>query len=47
MKFSLFDDTLRDWQKTHRILNELSIDRCIFVQEISARAIDDAYIPLW
>ena len=47
MKFSLLMTYSGTEKKTHRILNELSIDRCFFVQEISARAIDDAKIPFW
>ena len=33
--------------KVHRFFNEFPIDRCFFVQEMPARAMDDAYIPVW
>ena len=47
MKSSLLDDILRVWKKVHRIFNDFSIDRRVFLQEMPARAMDNAYIPAW
>ena len=47
MRSFLIDDILRDWKKVHRLFDEFPIEPCFFAQEMPARAIDDAYIPVW
>ena len=47
MSSSFLGDILRDCKKIHFVFNEFSMDRCFFVQEMPACAIDDAYVPIW
>ena len=46
MRSSLLDEILWERQKVHRTSNEFSIDHCFFLQEMPARAIDNADIPV-
>ena len=46
MRYTLLDDILRGWKKVHRIFNEFPIEICFFVQEMPARAIDNADTPV-
>ena len=47
VRSSFLGDVLRNWKKVHRILDELLIRPSSFAQEVPARAIDDAYVPVW
>ena len=42
----LLVDVLRSWKKVHRILDEFLIFPSSFTQEVPARAIDDANVPV-
>ena len=46
MKSSLLDDILRDSKKVHRMIDEFPIDRCFFMQEMPARAVEYTDIPV-
>ena len=41
------DNVLRNWKKVHRVIDELLICTTFFVQEVLARAIKDANVPVW
>ena len=47
VRSSFLDDVLRNWKKVHRILDEFLIFPSSFTQEVHARAIDDANVPVW
>ena len=46
IRSSLLDDILWERKKIHRVFNDFSIDRCFFLQEMTACAVEYTNVPV-